>query len=461
MTRTRQALEMLCLLTLIAIPGRLLAADGAFDPTFQPDGIRVASLGPPLVFTATALAYDGTLLGIGYKNEGGEDDSQLIGLRDDNITSFCSIAYDNVGLTWDDRPLAAAMQSNGWLVVGGWVEGMPGDPSRQPTVQRVGSVSCSRDSGFDGDGKVLLDFGFPGEVRAIAVQPDGKIVVAGVRELGDGASQGMVARLLANGSLDPGFGTGGQVVVAPPNTDDVELNALAIDADGRIVVAGLRYEVAGNDVDVIVVRMLPTGVFDTTFSADGVKPVAVNLDGASADVAYGVTVLPDHRIVAVGRADTTPGSRGLVVLLTSDGSLDPSFGLGGVLGVAFVSTSHNNQLRAVVRQRDGKLVAVGSYAADILLGAADVGVVRLVLGVGGPYDLGFDGDGLRTVTVDGGGLNSDSATAVTLDQGGKIAIVGSSSLASGAGGLAIRLQAGLFVDSFESGGDGVWSKVVP
>jgi uncharacterized delta-60 repeat protein len=202
------------------------------------------------------------------------------------------------------------------------------------------------DLSFDGDGKVITDFGADEEAHGVAVQSDGKIVAAGMTfdpVTYTGPGDFALSRYNANGSLDPAFGSGGKV-----RTDFGTLwdgaSAVAIQADGKIVVAGSR-----NALDFALARYSPDGSLDSSFGGSG----KVVTDLQSADWAHGVAIQPDGKIVAVG----TQGGRFAVVRYNPNGSLDTSFG-----GVGYVITSITggyDWAASILIQPDGKIVAAG------------------------------------------------------------------------------------------------------
>jgi uncharacterized delta-60 repeat protein len=132
-----------------------------------------------------------------------------------------------------------------------------------------------------------------------------------------------MVRLQENGTLDPGFGSGGRV------TNDFDGRgaigyAVALDAGGRIVAAGSAYGAAPLDIDLALARYLPDGTLDPTFGDDGL--VVSNLDGR--DDARALALGADGAIYAAGQRSTT-GSRIGVTRLLDDGSRDGGFGIDG------------------------------------------------------------------------------------------------------------------------------------
>jgi uncharacterized delta-60 repeat protein len=211
------------------------------------------------------------------------------------------------------------------------------------------------DTTFGGDGVVTTDF-----VRgsdwgvAVAIQGgDGKAVVVGVVGADRRNARFGVARYDVDGALDPTFGGDGKVITDFARGYD-EADAVAIQLDGRIVVAGL----AGKRI--AVARYSTTGALDPTFGGDG--KVMTDLTSAK-DFAYGVEVQEtDGKIVVAGHAGGA-GGRFAVARYETDGLLDPAFG-GGDGWVSTNFTTRFDYADDLAIQPNGMIVAAGGAAYD-------------------------------------------------------------------------------------------------
>ncbi|MFJ8663392.1 calcium-binding protein [Streptomyces sp. NPDC093795] len=278
------------------------------------------------------------------------------------------------------------------------------------------------DPTFGSDGRVTTRITGYAEGHDLARQSDGKLVVVGVSEAGF-----TLARYLTDGSLDPGFGGDG-TVTSDFGGGSHSANAVAIQpSDGKIVVVGTTEvfaEEGGGCCFFSVARYHSDGSLDTSFGDGGL--VRVDEFGGSADGAD-VAVQPDGRIVAVGKGG---GSGFALVRLLTDGSLDPSLGGDGAVVAGFTPTSPQDGggiARAMALQPDGKIVSIG-YVGNT---AFNIGVARYHSD--GSLDTGFSGDG--TVTTDFGGTEFGNAVAVQPD--GKIVAAGSGDV----GFIALRYHA--------------------
>ena len=220
------------------------------------------------------------------------------------------------------------------LAMAGPLRAMPGD--LDPT--------------FGTGGKVTTDFPGPvgGDARAVALQPDGKLVAAGIAPGDGGNGDFALLRHNADGSVDPTFGTDGRVTTDFGIAYD-RVNALVVQPDGRIVAVGEAFTGSGTGFG--LARYNPDGSLDPTFGAGGKVTTGF---GYSSEEAFGVALQPDGKLVAVGMA---AGGLFALARYNPNGTLDPSFGAGGKVTTSFAGDGAGAQ--AVALQPDGKLVAAG------------------------------------------------------------------------------------------------------
>src|SRR5437867_955577 len=230
------------------------------------------------------------------------------------------------------------------------------------------------------------------------------------------SSQGAQA---AGGDLDPTFGTGGMVMTDLSRSTDIA-NAVAVQADGKLIVVGQTYK--NNDFsgeDFVVTRYNTDGTLDTTFGRGG--KVRTDFPGLAA-VPSAVVIQPDGKIVVAGGAFPlfTFAGNFEVVRYNSNGSLDTSFGSGGIVTTTFPQGSY---AFAVALQSDGKIIAAGTVFVDFNPGDmsnTDFALARY--NPDGSLDTTFGNGG--TVTTDFLG-NEDDVFSVLIQPDGKIIAVGS------------------------------------
>ena len=240
------------------------------------------------------------------------------------------------------------------------VQGVSGSASaQQPVTVTVRGLAGALDTSFASNGKAITDFGSDDYAEAMAVQPDGKLVVVGHANMGGTTGTDFVlVRFLRDGAIDPSFGTAGKVNTDIDGGSD-QAFAVALQGDGKIVVAG-SHDVSPKGKSFAVVRYNTDGSLDTTFGSGG---KVVTSFGSQSDTAYAVVVQPDGRIVAGGHANTA--TRGIDFALAryeTSGALDASFGNNGQVVTSIRALDSRDSIYALALQTTGgevKIVAVG------------------------------------------------------------------------------------------------------
>jgi uncharacterized delta-60 repeat protein len=257
------------------------------------------------------------------------------------------------------------------------------------------------DPSFGGDGRVTTAFTHGGFANAVAVQGDGRIVVAGCAGGEDSSGDIAVARYLPDGTLDPTFGDDGTVVTSI-GTGFEEATAVALDDQGRIVVTG-----HDDEARFAVVRYLPDGTLDPAFGGDGIVTTGFT---SGTDIAHGIVIQPDGRIVVAGQAGTRE-PRFAVARYRPDGTLDPAFGGGD--GKALTRMGIWGVARAVALQSDGKIVLAGSQGFALVRYQRD-----------GTLDRTFGGGDGKVMARLEAGLGMAFAHALAIRPDGKIVVGG-------------------------------------
>ncbi|HET9492820.1 MAG TPA: S-layer homology domain-containing protein, partial [Chloroflexia bacterium] len=215
----------------------------------------------------------------------------------------------------------------------------------------------SIDNTFDGDGIVTTDFfGNTDEAHAVALQA-GKIVVAGYAQVNGFNYDFALARYNPNGSLDTTFSGDGKATVDIFGGDDGAF-AMALQPDGQIVAAGgAFYE--PSSYNFAVARLLSNGDLDTGFGVGGIK--VEDLGGGGIDNANAVAIQPDGRIVLAGFAPVGGVNRFALARFATNGFLDPGFGGGdGWLTTGFGGGSGDTRANGIAIQSDSRIVVAGT-----------------------------------------------------------------------------------------------------
>jgi uncharacterized delta-60 repeat protein len=224
------------------------------------------------------------------------------------------------------------------------------------------AVDGDLDSAFGTDGKVLTDFDHSTDIaNAVAIQADGKLVVAGTTYQDNDFSDEdfAVARYNPDGTLDKAFGVGGRVQTDFPGLAAVA-SSVVVQPDGKIVVAGGAFPLFTFLGDFKVVRYNSDGSLDSSFGEGGI----VTTTFPEGSYAFDVALQPDGKIIAAGTVfvDFNPGESSntdfALARYNPDGTPDATFGNGGQISTDFLGLE--DDAFSVLIQPDGKIVAVGS-----------------------------------------------------------------------------------------------------
>jgi uncharacterized delta-60 repeat protein len=273
-------------------------ADGSLDPSFDGDG-KVTTrygFGSSQIY-GLAIQGDGKIVAAGY----GASNVQDFFLARYTSNGSLDPSFDGDGMVTflgfgpnHNQAHAVTIQPDGKIVAAGCANCL--SSSSNFALTRL-NTNGSRDFSFDGEGLVITDFG--GDVdkaRALSLQPDGKVVVAGSAFTGQPVFA--LARYQTDGALDPTFDDDGRVTTQFGNGQEAE--GVAIQRDGKIVAAGVTCTFCLPSSDFGVARYNIDGSLDTIFSGDG---KVITDFGFANDHAFAVALQGDGKIVAAGVAD--------------------------------------------------------------------------------------------------------------------------------------------------------------
>jgi uncharacterized delta-60 repeat protein len=395
-------------------------APGHLDPSFGKGGQVITGVGRPSGARAVVIQRDGKIVAAGtdytlvrYKGNGALDPT--FGAKGKVRTSF---GAGPPAMAW-----ALALQRDGKIIAVGTAES---SETAYFAVARYKS-NGSLDRSFGSGGKVETAFGntaSASDAWAVAVQPDGKILVGGDLGYRDESGQSQLAIALAryrpDGSLDPSFGSGGKVTTPTRTWPGRALTALALQRDGKIVIASSSRN--GSQTLFALVRYSRNGVLDKSFGSGGSVTTAFGLIADASDV----LVQRSGKIVVVGG-----GFEDSVFALARykpNGSLDPSFGSGGKVWTSFGGGGDGNaNPTAAALQPDGKIVLVGwmypNWAFALARYRAD-GRLDSHFGVGGKVTTSFR----KLARTPDNRMHQDMAWAVAIQRDGKIVAAGEGTL---------------------------------
>ena len=266
----------------------------------------------------------------------------------------------------------------------------------------------SLDAGFNTTGVVIKDFGASEALCAVAVLPDGKIVAAGTTDV-SGHDDILVVRYLPNGTLDPSFSVDGSEITNLLGTSNETATAMAIQPDGKIVVVGYTDATSGTNLNMFAVRFNANGGLDSSFGFSG--KYTIDPTPSADDRATGVRILSDGKIMIGGSARTNSSTTFALARLTTSGVLDNTFSGDGYQEVA----AGYSECQAMAVQPDGKIILVGESKSG---GNEDFVVARC--NSDGTLDNTFSTDGVVKTNI----IGKDAAYATTLQPDGKIVVVG-------------------------------------
>lgn len=344
--------------------------DGTLDLSFGTNGkVTTDFAGSRDIASAIAIQANGKIVAAGRSQNGTETDFALARYNSDGTldTSFgiggkVRSAFINYqGLHDDTFGRAVAIQADGKIVLAGRIYSIETETSYDFALARY-NTNGSLDTTFGSAGWVTTDFfRQPDEARSLVIQSDGKITVGGWSSGFDGDEDFALARYNSDGTLDASFGPDG---TGKANTDfsasTDSIYSIAPQPDGSIVAAGRTSLDSGVTNDFALARYSPDGILDTSFGSDGTVTTAVS---AGNDLATAVVVQPNDLIIAGGYVEGAAGDLDCaLVRYNPDGSLSQTFGVEGKV-ITAVSTG-DDAFGALVLQPGGKLVAAGGSGVD-------------------------------------------------------------------------------------------------
>lgn len=353
--------------------------NGSPDSSFSGDGLATTAVSANLdTALAVAIEDDGQIVAAGYQADGAGTPIAFAVVRY-NANGTLDSGFGTSGIFTDTlggaaaEATAVAIQDDGKIVVAGTVDG-------DFAVARLNANNGNLDSGFNSIGYNITDVS--GSVRTdeahgLVIQSSGKIVLGGFTDLGDHQDFAL-ARYTSSGSLDTAtFGLGGTTHVDVSLNPAAKINDLAYglgqQPDGKLILAGyLETGDATNKEDIGLARFSVDGVLDTSFGSSGTTITA----RAGTDWTYGVAIQPTGKIIVAGFTNNTPTNEDFqLARYHSDGSLDTTFGVSGFvntdIGTVVSAGNDNSQDEAyAVALHNDKIVVAG--LTDVPLGFGDM-----------------------------------------------------------------------------------------
>jgi uncharacterized delta-60 repeat protein len=391
--------------------------NGSLDSTFGTNGLVTYPVEPA---KSLALQSDGKLVIVGgmtlsrYNPDGTADTTFGTGGKITIVANGGPV----------DAMEGVAIQSDGKIVVAGHTS-TPTSINDDFVVARF-NPDGSKDASFGTGGMTITDFaGLTDQAHGLAIQPDGKIVVAGFATRGTvtfGDADFAVARYLGDGTLDGSFGNGGKVTTNMAGSADFG-TAVALQSDGGIVVVGRVAQNGGSDSVFGVTRYLSDGSQDTSFATTSFG----FFGGNESDGAEDVVIQSDGKIVVGGFARSVT-TRYALARMNPDGTFDKGFGTNGLVNTNF--SGQDDFAHGLALQADGKIVVAGDVSSP---SRGDFGIARYL--PDGKLDA-FGTGGIEQIDFFGG---FDAAFDVAIQPDGKIVAVGSAVNGNGGGLGMVRI----------------------
>jgi uncharacterized delta-60 repeat protein len=405
---------------------------GALDTSFDGDGVRLVQFGSAAAGEGLLLQPDGRAVVVGNRSDGVDTRIALVRA---NTSGALDAGFDGDGRATlalhdgNDEVRASAMQSDGKIVVAG----VTWDGFRDLCFVARFTAAGALDTSFSGDGK--LTFLFAGTtsctIGAVAVHANQRIVVAGGDRIG---------RLTAAGAWDPAFDGDGQRSLAL--AEGTALHDLIVGADNKIWAAGGI--VQGGVSRLAVIRLSEGGGLDTGFSADGWATAAI---GGGNQWVERLALHPDGRYILLAAHENADPR---VVALLATGAVHGNFGVGGSV-VLDGNPAKTDTGGGLLVQPDGTIVAT---TATRLGGSGTITLPTIVawrLHSGGAFDATFGAAGKRELTE----IVNGSAPTILRQSDGKLVLVGAGVTSTSEGGcLFVRLTSAGAYDPSYGGGDG-------
>ncbi len=352
------------LLAITAIPcfQKLQAQPGKIDSSFGKDGIRKLDLGGSNDYACgLSILPNGKVLQGGTTLTTGSGIFCIAKYNSDGSLDNSFGVYGKSAISFGDNSASLAkaqlLQPDGKVIIGGNTqEGI----NTGFALARF-NTDGSADESFGNKGSVVtvLTTLFVSQVNALALQPNGKILAAGYT-VGDRAKVVIaLVRYNANGSIDSSFGTNGKVL--PSFSNDANAFAVCYTQAGKIVVGGYLLQGTGSNSNQsgLLLQFNGDGSRDNSFGNQG--KTLINYEGSGTSI-NDLTQLPDGRLLAASEVvviNTLERDFGLT-RLTANGSLDKSFGTDGLVKT---NVNNNEGIVSIALQKDGKILAGGPYSS--------------------------------------------------------------------------------------------------
>jgi len=321
--------------------------NGALDTSFGTDGLVRTLVNNSAEANALLIQPDGKILIAGYTQSATTELLIIRYLPDGSLDpSFGSSGITITSIEDGVNATAIGLQSDNKIIVTGTVNSVG---QNKFFVARY-TTSGLLDAPYGTGGIATTVIGNNARSTSLVVQPDNKVIIGGTTT--SSLSQFVLTRFKTTGVLDTTFDSDG-IILTPVGTES-SINALALQPTGEIIATG------SSDGNFALARYATTGSLDGTFGTGGIVTTDIN----GTDQINGIVLQPTGEIIAAGFFNTNTTTGFALARYTSTGSLDSSFGTGGIVTNETFSLA---QAQSVVLQTDGKILPVGFSECGVLL----------------------------------------------------------------------------------------------
>lgn len=404
---------------LLLINTVIQAQPGSLDSTFNGNGIiRWKKPGRLSEFTRVCVQSDGKILTIGNSESEFDLNFYTVAHRFLMDGSYDPDFADNGNYQSDWGPI---LGTDGDIQEDGKITLMSNALYFYHGIFNSGLLpNGADDPGFGvGDSYTFNEMGSPyygPYIRRMDRQTDKKMVGFGnYYDFTLNLRRGLVMRFLPNGKRDSTFSQDGIVEVQHPNSSlHLDIRGGKVQPDGKIIAIG-NGGVDSPEEFWFITRLMPDGAIDSSFGTNGI--IQKDLGDFQYELGNEIELMPDGRFIAAGHAQKTPGQHFTLLRFLPDGKLDNTFGFAGKAQVDFDCCY--SSINDLIFQTDGKILACGWSQPDN--GNEKIAVARLK--PNGTLDHSFGNEGKVVIAFDHGDIGA-RANAIALQQDGKILVSG-------------------------------------
>ncbi len=318
---------------------------------------------------------------------------------DNSFNSNGKLKFSGLGT---DQIRAIATQANGKVILVGNSYHLD---DNDISVVRL-NINGSFDTSFSGDGSVTISGAVLDFAESCIVLKDNSILIVGSSISVYGDHEALIVKLMSNGKLDSSFGTAGRLILGLSSYDD-KINSIAIGSDEKIYVTGITNNAF------FIARLISNGTLDNAFGNASESNTGVIIENLGTGMSEGVAVCvqPDGKII-VGGTYVNSDYDLFIMRLQSSGSIDPTFGFNST-GLSKIDVSIDDKLKEIKIDQEKRIWVGGTSNDDFLVAK---------LKVNGSLDSSFNSVGKKSISVSANSI--ENLSGISLQQNGSILVAG-------------------------------------